>query len=110
MLRIYFIFFGLIIGAVVVDAQPPHVRAKPRAKTQFRDSGAIKQVVTYANPVQLKGPSAKNQLRGLQVRSGKAIPVTRSARMWMKGPGAKNYQPNIQKSNPNIFRHSSRKE
>lgn len=110
MLRIYFIFLGLIISTLVLDAQPPHLRSKPRAKTQFRDSGAIRQVVTYANPVRLKGPSAKNQLRGLQAKTGKAIPVTRSARMWMKGPGAKNYQPRIQKSSPNIFRHSSRKE
>ena len=100
----------LLAPFLIVDAQSPSSRSKPRAKFSKTETRQIRQVVTRVNPKVLKGPAAKNQIRTGQVSLEKSLPVTFNARLRLKGPGAKNYLPQIKKSNPNIFRHSSRNE
>lgn len=106
MKKIIFIVFSMLV-CFSVSAQSVYPLKGPQAKN-FRGSKAMKNlVVTRTVPLELKGPDAKHHLRQ-GIRSGEAhTRVTTSSRMWLKGPGAKNYQPRIQKFNPNVFRKRS---
>ncbi|MCB0686708.1 MAG: hypothetical protein KDC53_09285 [Saprospiraceae bacterium] len=108
MKRLLFVFVG-VMAFLVVSAQPANVQSKPRAKSKVERS-VFKHAVTRVNPAPRKGPSAKNYIKRGQVIAGRTSPVVTSARMSLKGPGAKNYQPRIKRSGPDIFRHSSRNE
>lgn len=108
MKRIIVTVFGMLMMAFTFAQTGNHLD-KPRSKSMKQEEVRIKHVVTRAQPLQLKGPAAKHRLRR-GPGDAKVVPVVRSARMSLKGPGAKNYRPQIKKSSPNIFRHSSRKE
>ncbi len=67
-------------------------------------------VVTRNQPLDFKGPAAKNYTRRGVSKGVSTTSVITSPRMSLKGPAAKNYQPRIKKTSPNIFRHSNRNE
>lgn len=108
MVRSFIVLLGLFM-ITSLDAQPGNHWDKPRSRAMKQESATIKYMVTSARPVRLKGADAKNQVRTGRLE-GRTMEVVRSGRMRLKGPAAKNYQPRIRKSSPNIFRHSSRNE